>query len=419
MDAKTLDLPKMVKIRQKFDLPSLENIEETIVRQFKTLQLEKKIIPEQTVAITAGSRGISNIARILKSVVSEFHKLGAQPFVFPAMGSHGGGTVKGQVQVLKNYGITPEYLGCEIKATMEVRTIGQTALGTGVYLDEYAAQADHIFVVNRIKPHTLFSGQIESGLLKMCLIGMGKRQGAREYHRAIAHHSWEAVVNAVSGIIINNIPILGGLAIVENAREELAHLVAVSPEKFREKETELLAEARRLMATLPFKEIDLLIVDEMGKEISGTGMDTNITGRKKGSPMRVHRIFVRDLTEKSHGNAQGIGLADFTTRKLVEKMDSHSTYLNSQTAFRTDSCKIPMTLENDYEALQVAQKMTGETDDPSALRIVWVKNTLELEEFYASEVFIPQIVNNPALSVIRENLSFMFDHNLSCFLEEN
>ena len=390
-------LPSFIKIRQNFDQPMLDpkKIPNTIHDQFAQLGIPARVSPGESIAITAGSRGIRHILSILQAIVHECKEMGANPYIFPAMGSHGGGTSEGQVQVLANYGITETTLGCPIRATMDVKVIGETPLGTPVFLDKIAATADHIIVVNRIKPHTKFVGRIESGLMKMCLIGMGKREGARTYHRAVVHHTWDEIAAAVTDVIVQKVPILAGVAILQNAHEELADLKFLLSYELATEEPKLLERAYTYLGRIPFPEVDLLIVDEMGKEFSGTGMDTNITGRKEGLPqsiaINVHRIYARALSEQSHGNAQGIGLVDFTQRSLVDRIDHSATYLNSQTAYRTDTCKIPMTLANDREVLQVATQMAGLKDNTDGLRVVWIKNTLELDEMYVSEAFLPQI----------------------------
>lgn len=396
--------PPLFKVEQTFDQPAIssDHIPSEIHAQLDHLHLSTVVKSGETIAITAGSRGIRHMATMLKSLVDEFKALGAKPFIFPAMGSHGGGTAEGQTQVLANYGITEASMGCEIRATMTVKMIGETVLGTPVFLDRYAAEADHIFVINRVKPHTKFVGTVESGLLKMCLIGMGKREGARTYHRAVAHHSWDAIAFAVLDVILAQSPILGGLAIIQNAHEDIAELHGLRPSEFASKEPELLLRASALMGRLPFPEIDLLVVDEMGKEFSGTGMDTNVTGRKEGSSIHVHRLYARALSAQTHGNAQGIGLADFTQQSLVDQINYSMTYLNSQTAYRTDTCKIPMTLANDLEVLRIATQMAG--IGPNAhedqFRVVWIRNTLELDEFYVSEAFLPQVDANPSLQIL-------------------
>lgn len=417
MEINTIDLPKMLQIKQEIKQPTIKDISKAIRFELNSLKIKNEIKSGQSVAITAGSRGIRHIDKILKAVVHFFKDFGAKPFIFPAMGSHGGGTADGQRKVLENYGITEESMKCDIKATMEVKIIGKTRLNTLVYLDSYAAEADHIFIVNRIKPHTKLTGKVESGLMKMCLIGMGKREGAREYHRAIAKFSWDAIVNSVTEVIFTQTPIIGSLAIIQNAYEDIAELKALKSLEIPKMEPELLIRAQQFMGKIPFPEIDLLIVDEMGKELSGTGMDTTITGRKEGSSMKVHRLFIRDLTEKTHGNAQGIGLADFTLRKLVDKIDFKATYLNSQTAYRTDTCKIPMTLENDYEVMSIAKKMAGVAENTSNFRIVWVKNTLELERIFVSEAFMPEIRKNPNLLIEKSQLEFYFNDQGKMYLK--
>lgn len=405
--------PAFYIVEQIFDCPEIEDIEGEVERELGKLDLQKKIFPGQTVAITAGSRGIRNIDRITRAVVDQMKLYGARPFIIPAMGSHGGATAEGQKDVLAGYGITEVAMGCEIRSAMETVVIGRTLLGTDVYLDKIASQADHIAVVNRIKPHTKLIGTIESGLIKMCLIGLGNRDGARTYHRAIDHYSWMDIVDSVTDIVIKNAPIAFGLAVIQNAYENIGKIMAVRPEDFSLAEPLLLEDARSMMGRLPFKDIDLLIVDEMGKDISGTGMDTNITGRKEGTSMKVVRVYVRDLTPMTHGNAQGIGLADFTTRRLVNKIDYKKLYINSLTAYRTDSCKIPMTFEDDREALMTAIDMAG-VENPNEFKVVWIKNTLELGKIAVSTAYHQRIKENPSLKILSgpHTLKFSKDSNL-------
>jgi len=289
--------------------------------------------------------------------------------------------------VLASLGVTEASAGCEIRSSMDVVQVGTLDGGAAVMMDREAMRSDGIVVINRVKPHTKLSGEIESGLVKMCMIGLGKREGAATYHRAIERHSWMEIVRSVMEVVLAKSAVRFGLAIVQNAREEIARVEALSPAEFLSREAELLSEARSLTGRLPSDDIDLLIVDEMGKEISGTGIDAAVTGRKEGSPVRVGRIFVRDLTEETKGNAQGIGLADFTTRRLVEKIDFARLYLNSRTAYRTDTCKIPMTFETDREAVETALKMSG-TGSPEELRLVWIRNTLSMETVAVSKAVL-------------------------------
>lgn len=403
-----LRLPRGYLVAQRFEAPRVGDLVAAVRAELFRLGLGGRIRAGQSVAITAGSRGILRIAEILKAVIAELAALGARPFVVPAMGSHGGGSAEGQRAVLAGLGITEEAVGCEIRASMDVVELGQTRLGTPVFMDRHAATADHIAVINRVKLHTKLSGEIESGLLKMCLIGLGKAEGARVYHRAIEQHSWMEILGSVYEILLNKSPIGFGLAILQNAYGDIAGLCGVTPQDFWEEEKRLLARATALKGHLPFERADLLIVDEMGKEISGTGMDTNLTGRKPGLRSQITRVFVRDLTEKTRGNAQGIGLADFTTKRLVDRIDFAAVYLNSQTAYRTDSCKIPMHYPTDRQVLAVATAMSG-IEDPAELRWMWIKNTLEIEQVVVSEAYAGELESRPDLSIVKGPFAIALD----------
>ena len=345
---------------------------------------------------------------ILKTLVEYLKELKVSPFIIPAMGSHGGGTAKGQLQILTDYGITEEFMGCPIKANMDVVELGESEFGYPVYLDKHASLADKIIIVNKIKSHSKFTGEVESGLSKMSLLGLGKHKGAKLYHRLIDRYGWPRVSTTLLKVVLENAPIICGIGIIQNINNEPAQLHVLHPDEFFTKEPKLLRSYKELTEHLPFKEIDLLIVDEMGKNIFGTGMDTNITGRKDGSSMRVKWVFVRDLTEASHGNAQGIGLADFTTKKLVDKINYHKMYTNALTALRTDSPKIPVFLQNDKEVLNTIFDMVGK-EEVSTLRIVWIKNTLELRKIIVSEYFFDQIESRDSLSFIEDEEPIEFD----------
>ena len=272
-------------------------------------------------AVTAGSRGISAIATITRTVIDTLKAMGARPFIVPAMGSHGGATAQGQTNVLAGYGITESDMGASIKSSMDVVDMGMSPFGFPVYIDKFASEADHIVLINRVKTHTRFSGSIECGLVKMLLVGLGKQKAATIYHRAVLEYPFDEIAYKVVPLLLKQLPVLFGLAIIENARCEVAEIEAVPPERLLQREPKLLTRAVNLMAKLPFDDIDLLVVDEMGKDISGTGMDTSVIGEKDGSWMKIKRILVRDLTDKSGGNACGIGFADFTTKRLVDKIN--------------------------------------------------------------------------------------------------
>jgi hypothetical protein len=344
------------------------------------------------VALTAGSRGIANIPRILRAAVSFLKDLGARPFLVPAMGSHGGGTAEGQRQLLESYGITESFVGAPIRASMEVVSLGNTPEGYPVHLDRHASEADHIGVVGRVKPHTGYHGPIESGLMKMMMIGLGKHTGALAYHRILLEQPFDPVVRSVGRVVCARASIAFGLAIVENAYDETALIEAVRPQTFEEREEHLLTLAKRYLARLPFAEADLLIVDEIGKDISGSGMDTNVVGRKRafrqapppdGQPNMRH-IFVRGLTERTHGNATGIGLADFTTARLVDAMNYKATIINCLTAGYPEAANLPVYFDTDREVVDAALKIIGTRPAESA-RVMRIRNTLSLEEIEISE----------------------------------
>lgn len=390
--------PRMYRIRQEFDLPAVNDIPAAVRDEIERLGLSSDIKKGDTVAVTAGSRSITEIVTILRTVIGVLADLGAIPFVIPAMGSHGGGTAEGQVELLRRYGITEESVGCPVCSSKETVNLGITDLGFPVLIDRIAYEADHIVVLNRVKPHTRFTAPVESGLVKMCLIGLGKTEGARIYHRAIDRFGWRDVYSQSFRILSENTRLLFGLALIENAHKKIGSIAALRPDRFLIDEPLLLSSARSMMAGIPVADIDLLVVDEMGKDISGTGMDTNVTGRKDGHSSIARCIFVRDLSAKAGGNSLGIGLTDFTTKRLVDKIDHHAMYLNARTAYRTDACKIPMTFESDIEAIEASAFMCGIVD-PAQFRVVWIRNTLELDTFHVSEACIHDVKKNRSLAI--------------------
>jgi hypothetical protein len=401
-------LPRMYRIEQEFLSPEIADVPAAVRAELDRLDLSRTVRKGDTVAVSAGSRGIADISLVLKTTVDALHGIGAQPFIVPAMGSHGGGTAQGQVATLHRIGVTEDTIGCPIRSSVETVKIAYTELGFPLLLDRHAASADHFAVINRIKPHTRFTAPVESGLIKMCLLGLGKPEGARILHRAIDQNSWKDVYESAFPLFAAKTRLRFGLAIIENSHKKIATISAIEPDEFLTKEPELLAQARSMMAFIPISDIDLLIVDEMGKDLSGTGMDTNVTGRKEGLASIARFIFVRDLTEKSGGNALGIGLADFTTKRLVKKIDVDALYTNALTAYRTDACKIPMSFRSDREAIRTAAYMAG-AREPKAFKIVRIKNTLELEGIYASEAFIDEIKGNPRLKIVSGPSAMKFD----------
>jgi hypothetical protein len=408
-----MKLPKMYRIRQRFDKTSVENIAEAVTAELRRFSLAA-VKPGQRVAITAGSRGIADIADILKAVVGFFKSLEAHPFIFPAMGSHGGATAEGQVAVLAQLGVTESYLNAPILSSMEAAEIARTRDGVPVFVDKNALGADHIVVVNRIKSHTKFKAPIESGLMKMMAIGMGKLKGADFYHKAAVQYTFPKIIGDAARLVIQKTPIICGLGIVENAYGKTARVAAMEPAAIERQEKELLLLSKKMTAKLPFNDIDLLIVDEMGKDISGVGIDPNVTGRNRDllgvfdHPVQVKRVFVRDLTAKSKGNAIGIGLTDLTTSRLVRKIDYAVTYKNCITGISLEKAAVPMHFDTDREAVEVGLGSIGLTP-PEQSKIVRIKNTNRLEVVEASEAFGAELEQRSDLEILAEPQPMAFD----------
>jgi len=409
-----MNYPKMYRVRQIFDVPKVDNIEETVSQELKSIQIRSLIKVGARIAITAGSRGIANIERILKHLVHIVKENSANPFFIPAMGSHGGGTAEGQLEILKSLKITEDSIGAPILSSMEVVEIGRSSFGFPVLVDRHAAEADGIIVVNRIKPHTEFEGPIESGLIKMMVIGMGKHKGCLQVHKQTVHYGYREVIPEIGRVILGRLPILFGLAIVENVYDETALIRAILPPQFFVEEEDLLAKAKGLMARLPFDEIDVLIVDEMGKNISGTGMDTNVIGRimfigeKEPEYPKITRTVILNLTEESHGNAIGIGLADYTTQRLVDKIDALATSINSIAGMSPEKGRIPIALKTDREAVEAALTTIGAVD-PEEARLVHIKNTLLIAELDISEALLEEIKGREDLKLVEELGTLSFD----------
>jgi len=381
--------PRMVEVRQKIPSAKLEDFISEIRRELKQAGLSKKIKAGARIAITAGSRGVAHYPEILATVVDEVKKGGGEPFLIPTMGSHGGATPEGQIGVLRSLGITPESVGAPICATMEVDEVGRLDDGIPIYVDRNALKAEGIIVIGRVKPHTDFKDKIESGLMKMMVIGLGKQKGAEMIHW-FQGEGYHRLLPLAAKLIMKKVSIILGLAIVEDAYHEIAIVKAIRPEDIEREEMKLLEKAKALLARIPFKEIDVLIVDEIGKEISGAGMDTNVTGRfwipGESDPQtpRIKRIVVLDLSEETHGNAIGIGLADLTTQKAVSKIDYQSTFVNALTGGWAEVAKIPIFLPSDRDAIATALRICGPID-PCEAKVVRIKNTQELERFWISE----------------------------------
>jgi hypothetical protein len=406
--------PQMYPVRQQLSSAPVADIPGTVQMELRRAGLAESVKPGQRVAITAGSRGVANIASILKATVEAVRAVGGEPFLVPAMGSHGGATDEGQRQLLADtFGITEATVGAPILSSMEVVELGHTERGTPVYLDRNAASADHIIAVNRIKAHTDFSGPYESGLMKMITIGLGKRVQAESIH---AHGAWglRTLIPEVAKVKIARSPLRIGLALVEDGYDQTTQIVGLRAEEIADREPELLLRSKELMPGLPFDDVDLLIVDRSGKEISGAGMDTNVLGRKRipGEPEferpRVERVILRDLTEETHGNGIGVGLADFVTQRLVEKIDWNVTNINSMVSGFLLRSMLPVVSPTDQAAVDAAYFMLRRKS-PEAVRVLRIRDTLHLEHVWVSEAFLPEAREHPRLEVMDQPRPLAFD----------
>ena len=410
------DYPRMFRVRQTRERPRVEDISGVVERELAQLNLGKVIKPGESVAISAGSRGITNIPEITKAIADHCKKHGAQPFIVPAMGSHGGGTATGQREILESYGITEKFVGCPIRATMDTVIVTESKEGIPVHFDRYAHEADHVVVCGRVKPHTGFAGEIESGLMKMMLIGLGKRAGATIYHRAIQDYSFDQVVRSVGEKVLSCCGVIAGVAVVENAYDETAKIEAVGTHKFIESEKKLLVLAKEWMPRLPFPDVDFLIVDEIGKNISGSGMDTNVVGRKYpvGSPVedprypRVKRIAVRGLCAESHGNAAGIGFAEFMTTRALHQINVEATRINCITAGVPEGAMLPLHYDSDRDVLDVALSTIG-LAEPSDARVTWIRNTLHVANVECSAAYWEKAHQREDLEIISALRPIEFD----------
>jgi hypothetical protein len=408
-----MEFPKVVKIRQKFPRPRVENIEAALREQLGRGEISSTIKPGMSVALTAGSRGIAEIDEILRSLVEVLKEMEAEPFIVPAMGSHGGATAEGQVEILESLGVTEEFCGAPIRSSMEVVEIGETERGVPVYMDRIASEADGVVLVNRIKAHTDFRSSIESGLMKMASIGLGKHEQALALHGYGVEGIRDFMVE-VADEVMESGHILFGVATVENAYDEPAIVEAIPAKNIHEREIELLAEYMDMMPALPVSDIDILYVDSLGKNYSGTGMDTNVIGRfrilgvEEPESPAVKYIVVGDVSEESHGNALGVGLADLTTQRLADRVERKAMNANVITSTFVERAKVPMVLASDEEALRTAIRCNWGVP-PEETRFVRIPNTLHLEYLYVSENMVDEALANAETEVVGDPEELRFD----------
>ena len=402
-----VELPNVALIEQRVEgPPALADIRESVREALESVDL-----PSGSVAIGVGSRGVSRISEVVAALVEALKEAGAEPFIVPAMGSHGASTAEGQADVLRHFGVSEERMGCPVQATMETVEIGATPAGVPVYMDRNAYEADAVIVVNRIKPHTAFRGAVESGPTKMLAIGLGKQRGAYSIHS----QGWEKIHRTIpdaARVAVETGKVAFGLATIENADEEPCQIVAIPAEKLEEAEAPLLEEAKKNLARLPFDQLDVLIVDEIGKNVSGDGADPNVTGRypttaASGGP-EVERMVYLDLTEETGGNANGLGMADVVTERLASKMERSATYLNALTSTTPAPVKTPMVMPTDRMAVAAALTMCAGVTSSEA-RLVRIQNTIKLRRMWVSEALLRDVEKDERLRVVEDAVPIRFD----------
>ena len=404
---------RLIKIEQRFNQNSLVDIKGEVREQLKRIRSD--IRPGSSIAIGVGSRGIRNLALVVQTVADFLKENKARPFIIPAMGSHGGATAKGQEKVLAGYGISKDTIGIPVKSSMEVVELTAKNSPCPVFMDKIAFESDGVILINRIKPHTDFHSRYESGLVKMAVIGLGKEKQALSVH-SYGVHGLSELIPLIGRQIISSGKIIGGLALVENAYDDTMLIRALKPGEFFEQEQLLLDIARQNMPSLPVNEADVLIIDQMGKDISGVGIDPNIigririTGQREPDNPRIKAIMISDLSYNSFGNAIGIGLSDVITRKLNDKIDFASTYKNAVTSGFLERAKIPVVADDDRKAFEIALRSCGYIK-PGEERIIRIKDTLHLGEIYVSQHILEEMNNRSGIEVIQENIPVFNDKN--------
>ncbi|MBN1224135.1 MAG: DUF2088 domain-containing protein [Candidatus Aminicenantes bacterium] len=410
-----MELPRMIRIRQLFEQRSIEDLPREVEAQLDRVKLQERIMPGQSVAIACSSRGIANYADIVRSVVAYLKKLDLDPFIVPAMGSHGSATAAGQKSVLEHLGLTERRTGAVIRSSLDVTQIGETDFQLPVYVDKIASEADGIVLINRIKKHTDYEGEIESGLMKIMAIGLGKQVGAETYHRATFAQGYFKVIRSVARTVLQKMPVLFGLGVIEDSYARTASVHALLPEEIEEREKDLLEISKKLTPGLPFEDVDVLIIDEIGKDISGSGFDTKVVGRinlplltREPESPRVKRIIACDLTEATEGNASGLGNADFVTQRLMDKTDVYATNMNCLSSCTPEGAKIPPVMKNDRDAIEMAVQCVGMIPTDK-LKIVRIRDTLHLIEVDVSEAYRDELLLRDDLKIVKKEKPFVFD----------
>ncbi len=409
-------IPKMVRIREKYEDDKIEDIKAHLLGELDALDIDKTALKGKSIAVTVGSRGIPENDLMIRTICDKLKEWGADPFIVPAMGSHGGGTVEGNLQIITDYGITEETMGVPIKASMDVVRIGTLHDGaeTPIYCDKFAAEADGIVIFNKIKAHTDFKGYIESGMCKMMAIGLAKHKGCSWFHRQ-GFDTFPERIPMVAREFVNKMNVIMAIGVVQNAYDEISEIKAFTKDKIVEGDHELLQIAKRRLPKMKFDNIDVLIIDRIGKNVSGAGADPNITGRAcvPGFEDDFHckKLFIRGLTEQSHGNACGIGYADITTRSCLQSIDWESTWINYSTNTMLNGGKIPVYQNTDYEALRLAIRTCTKLNDYSKARIARIRDTLSLSEIEISEALLPDVMGRDDVEILSEPYELKFEED--------
>ncbi len=401
-----IPMPKMARVQQNFERHSIDDVAGTVAKSLEANGVGDKIKQGASIAIGVGSRGVANIDVAVKALVDGIKSKGGKPFIFPAMGSHGGATVEGQTGVLANYGVTEERMGAPVRATMDTVVVGTLDDGTELHVDRFAHEADGIVLINRVKPHTTFRGAIESGIVKMMVIGMGKINGATVMHSDHGMDRFDDVLPRAAEAIMAKVPFLFGLAMVEDAYDSTAIIEAIPAAHLIARETELQTRAKELMARIYFDKFDVLVIDEIGKEISGAGFDPNITGRNSRGVVgfdrpQVEKIVILDLTDATHGNATGIGIADVITQRLFNRIDFAVTYANVITSAYLDGGLVPIIMPDANDAVRLAVKTVPRVK-PQDARVVRIRNTLTLGEIAVSEPMLDEVRSHSGMEILAE-----------------
>ena len=409
-----IDFPHMLRVRQTFDATHLDDVRETILGRIRAQGAHLPIRPGQSVAVACPSRGIADYPLIVSSVIAGLKELKLKPFIIPAMGSHGGATAEGQKKVLQELGITQEAVGAPIRSQLEVVPVGRTPDGVPVNIDRLAHEADHIVPLNRIKEHTGFEGDIQSGLMKIMVIGLGKTEGAQRYHHAIKSYGYYHIVKSGAREVVRNCKILFGVGVIENAYRKIADVGVFKKEEIEPREKEFLARYKAIKAKLPFEYAHVLMIEEVGKEIAGHSFDTKVVGRigsylgpDPEKPV-VERIMVSDLTDATKGNAAGIGTADVITRRLYDRIDYAKTNINIIVSAKLEVGKTPIILENDHDALTACMMCVGLTPYAEQ-KLMRIKNTLYLDEVDVSVAYLPELEGRSDLEIVKPARPLAFD----------